>query len=173
MRSKWKIKISRKINKCLVNEVVEARFKLYTDKIKALKHRVKDITESQNSISDKYDKLKIDYENLKKTHSKQNKDLQSTKKKLGKLKQSSETELVRLENLEQYGKRQKHDFYGVPESENEDVSKLVVEISKLFGVEINQKDISSVARRLPAIIATKKARPTSSNRDICQPQCAQ
>ena len=162
----------QKKNKCLVNEVVEARFKLYTDKIKALKHRVKDITESQNSISDKYDKLKIDYENLKKTHTKQNKDLQSTNKKLGKLKQTSETELVKLENLEHYGKRQKHDFYGVPESENEDVPKLVVEICELFGVEINQKDISSVARRLPAIIATKKARPTSYNRNICQPQRA-
>ena len=53
----------QKKNKCVVNEVVEARFKPYTDEIKAIKHRVKDITESQKSISDKYDKLKIDYEN--------------------------------------------------------------------------------------------------------------
>ena len=37
----------------------------------------------------------------------------------------------------------------VPESENEVVPKLAVEISELLGVEINQKNVS-VAHRLPA-----------------------
>ena len=46
--------------KCLVNEAVEARFKACTDEIIELKKRFKNITESQNFISEKY-KLKVDY----------------------------------------------------------------------------------------------------------------
>ena len=65
------------------------------------------------------------------------------------MEQTSETESMKLENLEQNGRRQNLEFHGVPESENEDVPKLVVEISELLGVEINQKSIS-VAHRLPA-----------------------
>ena len=75
--------------------------------------------------------------------------------------QTSETELMKLENLERYGRRQNLEFQGVPESENEDVPKLVVEICELFGVKINQIDIS-IAHRLSAMKArddSKKPNP--------------
>ena len=59
-----------------------------------------------------------------------------------------ETDNANLEELNQYGRRKNLEFHDVPVTANEDLTKLVVEISELLGVDLNQSG-GSFALRLP------------------------
>ena len=54
---------------------------------------------------------------------------------------------MNLKNFEQYGRRQNLELHSIPKKEKEDASEVVVNISDLLGVELNQSDIS-IAHRL-------------------------
>ena len=114
-----------------------------------MKKEVEDNEASEDFISSKYDDLKKEYDCLLNTNQKQKEVLKCAKEKLAKLEKNSTDEIANLENLKLYGRRQNLEFSKIPECENEDVVKIVVDVSELLGVEIYQSDIR-IAHRLPA-----------------------
>ena len=127
---------------------------------------IQDIQKSQKFISEKYDdNLHRQYSKLVKAHDEQNKELKSANLKLTEIKRNVETDNANLEELNQYGRRENLKFHGVPITANEDVTKLVVEISELLGADLNQSDVSIAHRLLPKNVSnqnsTNKGKPES------------
>ena len=132
----------------LIQEAVDKKVLTLTEEVKLLKNEVKEIEASQEFISAKYEDLQDNHDKLLKSYHKPGEELKSANAKLENLEKDVVKDSTNLENLEQYGRRQNLEFCGVPKKENEDVTKIVVELCELLGTEINQSDIS-IAHRLP------------------------
>ena len=50
------------------------------------------------------------------------------------MEKQTETKTYKLEQIEQYGRRQSLEFHEISENANEDVAEIVVDINKTFGV---------------------------------------
>ena len=81
-----------------INEAINALKKVYDAEINALKAELVVVKESQSFICEKYDCLKESYDKVLK----ENKELKSQSKEL---KNQSESEVEKLDRLEQYGLR--------------------------------------------------------------------
>ena len=106
-----------------------------------------------------------EYFKLVKAHDEQNKELKSANLKLTEMKRNVETDNANLEELNQYVRRENLEFHGGPVTANEAITKLVVEISELLDVDLNQSDVS-IAHRLPpknvsSRNSTKEGKPES------------
>ena len=132
----------------LIQEAVDKKVLTLTEEVKLLKNEVKEIEASQEFISAKYEDLKDNHDKLLESYHKQGEELKSANAKLENLEKDVVKDSTNLENLEQYGRRQNLEFWGVPKKENKDLTKIVVELCELLGTEINQSDIS-IAHRLP------------------------
>ena len=63
------------------------------------------------------------------------------------MKQSCEDE-IKIDELEQYDRRQNLELQGVPEMPNEDVTQITMKLASLIGVDSDKEEIS-IAHRLP------------------------
>ena len=100
------------------------------------------VKESQSFICEKYDCLKESYDELLK----ENKELKSLSKEL---KNQSESEVEKLDRLEQYKRRQNLEIVGIPVQDGENTNAIVIEVAKLFDVNLTPEQIST-SHRLPA-----------------------
>ena len=107
-----------------------------------------ELKQSQEFVCQKHDEFKAEYDRIRKA--KNNNDAKISELKVRTLANENAVnlELEKLDNLEQYGRRNNLEIEGVPPNSNENVDEIVVEVAKLIGVEIKQDDIS-VAHRLP------------------------
>lgn len=66
--------------------------------------------------------------------------------------------IARVENLEQYGRRDCIRIHGLGEREREDTNQLVIETARALGVEVKTSDIS-VSHRLSSFAARRRSEP--------------
>ena len=66
---------------------------------------------------------------------------------------------ARLDDQEQYQRRECLEFKGIPAQEDEDTNDIVTQVAQLVGVDLNEEDIS-VSHRLPASNAQWKGPPS-------------
>ena len=137
-----KSELLQNVTKKSVKEAVDEKFKAYAEKKKNLLQEIQDIQKSQKFFSEKYDNLQRQNSKLAKAHDVPNQELKSANLKLTEMKRNVETNNANLKELNQFGRRENLEFHGVPVTANEDVTKLVVEISELLGVDLNQSDLS-------------------------------
>ena len=68
----------------------------------------------------------------------------------------------KLDNLEQYGRRQNLEIIGVPQRDDEDTNSIVIEVAKMMGVKVLPKQIST-SHRMPV-------NPKKNSDQIANPQ---
>ena len=136
--------------KKLVDDAVKAWKSEYMQEISipVLKAELVKLKDSQKLICSQYDDLKQDYNHLLLTNKQQEDEIKRlhTNSPLVAEKEAKESE--KLDALEQYGCRQNLEFTGIPETQEEDTNKLIVEVAKHIGVEITEDQIST-SYRLP------------------------
>jgi len=125
-----------------------------------LKAEITNLRSSQEFVSTKYDNMK-EYEKKKKLqelNAKQTEEFNSLHVDSVLLEKKSESESAKLDEIDQYNRRQNLEFHSVPLVKGENAIDVVVKLSKSIGVEIESKDIS-IAHRL----APKKSKNPNSS----------
>jgi len=118
------------------------------EEIKAFKSKVKSLRKSQQFTSNHNDDLTKSYKSALLTNKQHKQDINRLNKRPDDLqKQSSEDEL-KIDELEQYDRRQNLEIQGVPETADEDVTQITMELVKSLDIELDAEDIS-IAHRLP------------------------
>lgn len=101
-----------------------------------------------NNLKQSHDSLSSEYVNLKALNDLQTNKLKTLQSNSADLEKKSNSEAIKLDAIDQYSRRQNLEIHGVPIIENEDVIDIVCKISKLVGVKVEKKDIST-AHRMP------------------------
>lgn len=126
----WKLENEKEIA-ALKAELVEVKKKNQED-VLALKTELADVKRSQTFISGKYEELKIEHNTLK--------------KKSSDLIEKGANEDARIDSLEQYGRRQNLEIVGIPSSNGENTTDIVMKVADLIDVKISPRDISTSHR---------------------------
>ena len=153
----------------LINQAVATLKMEHHREVNILKPEVNEIKNSQEFICKKYDSLKVDYDNLCLINQIQEKEIATLKSQATELKEQSVKESVKLDDMEQYGRRQNIEIVGVPMLDGEDTNAVVREVGNLLNVEVLSCHIST-SHRLPVNPKNKNANPSIIarfvNRDI-------
>lgn len=146
-RELWKNEFLPEIKK----EITSANASLYNE-IRDLNKRLVDIEKAQSFVSEKYDQLleiiKVTKMQLQQVENK----LKDEAKSIANLKSSDYENMVSIDELQQYQRRDCLEIIGIPSLPNDKPKELVKELGSILGVAINDNDIST-AHRLPS---TKK-----------------
>ena len=116
--------------------------------IKSLKKEVAELQKAHEFISEKYDDLTNDYKAALSNNKHNVQELKKLNKRTADLQNKSNEEELKLDELEQYDRRQNLELVGVPHEENEDVTQIVLDLAGTIGVDLEEGDIS-IAHRLP------------------------
>ena len=116
-------------------------------KIESLKAEVTELCESQGYISARYD-ISREYTRLQTDSNKQKVDIMELTTSTKNLEKKSCDDEDKINQLEQYDRRQNLEFKGLAYQKNEDVSQLVINVAEKIGVKLQKAD-TSVAHRLP------------------------
>ena len=120
----------------------------YDQEIDILKAELSELKNSQEFICSQYDVLKKEYDKLVLTDKNQEAEICKLKSESSDIKTPSIKGMDKLDQVEQYGRRQNLEIVNVPVQENEDTNALVIEVAKLFDVEVPPDQIST-SHRLP------------------------
>ena len=134
--------------KQLVDEAIEVWKANYDQEVDTLKAELSELKNSQEFICSQYDVLKEEYDKLVLTNKNQEAEICKLKSESSDMKKQSIKEMDKLDEVEQYGRRQNLEIVGVPVQENEDTNALVIEVAKLLDVEVPPDQIST-SHRLP------------------------
>ena len=113
------------------------------------------LVKSIEFISAKYDELMIKQQKIEETNNELLKENQMLKKQVFNLQNQTEQMSGKLNDLEQYGRRDCIKIRGVPVQDGEDTDTIVCSIGNLVNININTEDIS-ISHRL-------KSNPTARN----------
>ena len=136
-------KLEEMIKRMIAKEVAPLK-----SEIEALKAEVTELRESQRFISARYNDISREYTMLLRDSNKQKVDiteLTTSTKNLGKKTCDDED---KIDQLEQYDRRQNLEFEGLACQKDVVVSQLVIDVPEKKGVKLQKADIS-VAHRLP------------------------
>ena len=95
-------------------QIFENVNKQYQEEIMALKLEITKLKESQDFLSNKYDELKTEFEQLIVINRKQETELCNLKNSSIEIKNNASYEREKFDNLEQNGRRQNLEFVGIP-----------------------------------------------------------
>ena len=126
-----------------INDAINSVKAHYEQEIATLKIEIQEIKESQQFISSKYDKLKTEYESLANDTKKHKAEISQLNLDSSDLAKLASVESAKLDNIEQYGRRQNLEFKGIPQTEGEDTNEIVINLAKLLKVNIKKSDIST------------------------------
>ena len=119
-----------------------------------LNKRLDEIEKSQSFISKKYDTVISTITNLRKHNEDVKGQVQKIEEDINKLGNDGYDVEVKLDELEQYARRDCLEITGIPVVPNDNPALLVKEMSQIMGVNLDVNDIS-IAHRLPP---TKKVK---------------
>ena len=148
----------------LIDQAVATLKMEYDQEINILKTEVNEIKNSLEFICKKYDSLKVDYDKLCLINQVQEKEIATLKSQATEPKEQSVKESVKLDNTEQYGRRQNIEIVGVPMHDGEDTNALVREVGNLLNVKVLPCHIST-SHRL-SVNPRNKKRQSTSQRDL-------
>ena len=120
----------------------------YLRELNAVRYELEQLRTSQQFNSDKFDELSKEIKKMATTNKKNELTATKLSKELTDLEKVKKEEFFKIDQLEQYGRRLNLEFDGVPNQKNENVTDIVIEISKKLDVEVRKSDIS-IAHRLP------------------------
>ena len=135
--------------------------KVYQLEIETLRAEVIEIKESQAFICNQYDSLKAEYDNLIERNTLQKEEISNLKSLAAALKTQEIKDSIKVDELEQYGRRQNLEIVGVPEKEDENTNAIVLEVAKMLDVDIMSSHIST-SHRLPKKKASSRNNSGSS-----------
>ena len=116
--------------------------------IRKLETKLNELIEGQNFISDKHNKMANDYKSVLTKSRKEKEEINKLNKRRDELQKKSNSEELKLDEREQYNRRQNLELVGVPFNENEDVTQITLDLNEKLNVDITEEDIS-IAHRLP------------------------
>ena len=149
----------------MVQGMVANAIKPLEEEIKALKTEVDALRQSQQFICNQNDDLNKSYKSALLSTKQQKQSITELNKRTDVLmKQSCEDE-IKIDELEQYDRRQNLELQGVPEMPNEDVTQITIKLASSIGVDLDKEEIS-IAHRLPQ---KKRIGKTRSNNDKKHP----
>ena len=132
----------------LVAQAIAVWKKEYQLEIETLRAEVIEIKESQAFICNQYDSLKAEYDKLIEVNTLQKEEISNLKSQAAALKTQEIKDSIKVDELEQYGRRQNLEIVGVPEKEDENANAIVLEVAKMLDVDIISSHISK-SHRLP------------------------
>ena len=120
--------------------------KEYQLEIETLRAEVIEIKESQAFICNQYDSLKAEYDKLIEINTLQKEEISNLKSQTAALKTQEIKDSIKVDEFEQYGRRQNLEIVGVPEKEDENTNAIVLEVAKMLDVDIMSSHISTSHR---------------------------
>ena len=134
--------------------------KQYEAEITALKLEITQLKENQDFLSNKYNKLKTEFEQLNIINRKQEIELCKLKNNSIEIKNNASCEGEKFDNLEKYGRRQNLEFVVIlyKKKKKENLNQTVSDLAEKIGVSIKDEDIS-IAHRLKASQNAKPEKP--------------
>ena len=129
--------------------------------IETLRAEVIEIKESQAFICNQYDSLKAEYDKLIEVNTLQKEEISNLKSQAAALKTQEIKDSIKVDELEQYWRRQNLEIVGVPEKEDENTNAIVLEVAKMLDVDIMSSHIST-SHRLPKKKANSRNNSGSS-----------
>ena len=97
---------------------------------------------------------------------KRNEEISDLKSQAAALKTQEIKDSIKVDELEQYGRRQNLEIVGVPEKEDENTNAVVLEVAKMLDVDIMSSHISTF-HRLPKKTASSRNNSGSSPIVVC------
>ena len=134
--------------KKLVDEAIANIKSQFDQELNALKAELLELKTSQAFICNKYDLLQEKYNALTKTNKEQEVEISNLKAHSSALKNQCAKDEEKLDNLEQYGRRQNLEIIGIPQRDDEDTNSIVIEVAKMMGVKVLPEQIST-SHRMP------------------------
>ena len=145
----------------LVAQAIAVWKKEYQLEIETLRAEVIEIKESQAFICNQYDSLTAEYDKLIEVNTLQKEEISNLKSQAAALKTQEIKDSIKVDELEQYGRRQNLEIVGVPEKEDENTNAIVLEVAKMLDVDIMSSHIST-SHRLPKKKASSRNNSGSS-----------
>ena len=130
-------------------------------KLKPLGEKIEGLVKSVEFISSQYDELLIKHQNMEAINCELQKENELLRNEVLDLQNQSEQMWDKVDDLEQYGRRDCLEIRGIPVQKDENTDDLIISIGNLVNVNIKPEDIS-ISHRLksstrskfpPAIIA--------------------
>ena len=134
------------------DDVVSKMISKATEPLKAelhvLKIEVEQLRESQKFVSNQNDDLTKTYSSVLQTNKQQKQDLTNLRKQTDDVSKRCCDDELKIDELEQYDRRQNLKLQGIPLNNNEDITQITLELAKQRDVELEEEDIS-IVHRLP------------------------
>lgn len=125
-------KNSSKDSKAMVSDSASKQMTL-DDKLNKILSQLELTNQGVTDLNEKFDKMNTDFQNLKSKTEKNTTDILDINKK--------------LDDLEQYSRRNNLRFFGIPESNNEDTAQLITQLlSTKLNISIKIEDIERTYR---------------------------
>ena len=116
--------------------------------IRDLNRRFDELDKAQTFISKQYDTVLSTVKDIKEYNENMKSQIQQTEENINNLGKDDYNLLVKLDELEQYARRDCLEITGIPIVPNDNPVILIQEASKIIGVDLEASDIS-IAHRLP------------------------
>ena len=145
----------------LVAQAIAVWKKDYQLEIETLRAEVIEIKESQAFICNQYDSLKAEYDKVIEVNTLRKEEISNLKSQAAALKTQEIKDSIKVDELEQYGRRQNLEIVGISEKEDENTNAIVLEVAKMLDVDIMSSHIST-SHRLPKKKASSRNNSGSS-----------
>ena len=142
IRQLWKSELLKDV-RAEINAAIEP----LKNNVTALTKKFNDLEESYKFLSAKYDTILENFKEIKKNTGTAERRLDEMYHNIGQTKYDMDDLYTRVDDLEQYGRRDTLEIQGIPVIPNDNPTQFVIEAAKLTGVNIQENDIS-VAHRL-------------------------
>ena len=116
--------------------------KILDRKLKPLDDKMEGLVKSIEFISAKYDELMIKQQKIEEMNNELSNENQMLKKQVFNLQNQTEQTSGKLNELEQYGRRDCLEIRGIPVQDGEDTDTMVCSVGNLVNVNIKTEDIS-------------------------------
>ena len=157
--------VNQDLVKKMIAESMKAWELMHQEKLNALKLELIEVKTSQEFICAKYEDLKTNYENLQKINKKQAEEIENLQAQSTNLEVRGANDEGKLDDIEQYGRRQNLEIVGIPTKPGENTNKIVQEVAKLMKINLSEDQIST-SHRLPAPQRPKNDDTSSGSRKI-------
>ena len=128
-----------------VTAPIKQEIKLLKDQVSTLKNEVGEISKS---ISGKYDDLTDDYNKALSYNIKCNQGIEHLNRRMTDLQKKNNAKEFKLDEVEQYDRRQNLEFAQVPYHKGENVTQIVLDLASKLEVKLGNEGIS-IAYRPP------------------------
>ena len=136
------LQLTKKQLENLVQDMVFKVTKPLEEKIALLNGPLEELKNSQSFICQKHNDLAGDYSEILQTNKQQKQDIKQLTKRADIIQKQNDEDHLKIDEVEQYDRRQKLELQDVPMTKNEDVMKITLDLIKKLDVDIEEEDIS-------------------------------